>query len=364
MDDFKLQTDSAIRHQTYLARYSTGLAKELLLLFDDKKLLNLIKKGENVNKINKRIEKIIEDYRKEVSKKMNKDFREVTEIELDWMKSILNLSIGKGINIDETIDNALNYPLQYTNTTPKVMLENAYKRVIEQTQNVNLSLQNNIVTDNEAITLLKAAMVSFKNNLDIAVRTSTFAVASQAREEAYRANEDIIRGVIICAVLDGRTTNYCKSMDGTIFKLDEGPRPPFHPRCRTMQLQVFTDETDEQAKEKLKSRASVGPDQNYEKGDNKAKSTRKNNSLGVVKINESDKKLKSSSSYGYFLKSQVQSSVGKEFIRDSLGVARGNLFIKKIEKGEGENAQKLLKSIVEMELNSIDLDGLRRRKTK
>lgn len=83
-----------------------------------------------------------------------------------------------------------------------------------------------------------------------------------------------------------------------------------------------------------------------------------------MKINESDKKLKSSSSYGYFLKSQVQSSVGKEFIRDSLGVARGNLFIKKIEKGEGENAQKLLKSIVEMELNSIDLDGLRRRKTK
>jgi len=78
-----------------------------------------------------------------------------------------------------------------------------------------------------------------KREVDAIVRTSMNHVSAHAREETYAANEDVIKGVQLVATLDGRTSEICISYDGTTWPVNEGPRPPFHFRCRTTSVPVL-----------------------------------------------------------------------------------------------------------------------------
>jgi SPP1 gp7 family putative phage head morphogenesis protein len=78
-------------------------------------------------------------------------------------------------------------------------------------------------------------------NAEAVTRTAIQHVAGQARNQFAKQNSDILRGVQIIATLDGRTTAYCRAADGTEYALDEGPRPPFHIRCRTSFILLLKD---------------------------------------------------------------------------------------------------------------------------
>ena len=82
-----------------------------------------------------------------------------------------------------------------------------------------------------------------RGNRDITMltRTALQHAAGEAREETWRANSDIIKGVQIVSTLDDRTTDICQLMDGKIFPIDEGPRPPFHVGCRTTTVAAFDE---------------------------------------------------------------------------------------------------------------------------
>lgn len=71
------------------------------------------------------------------------------------------------------------------------------------------------------------------------VRTTVNHTASQAREETYKSNEDVVSGVQYVATLDARTTDICQSLDGKIFKVGQGPRPPMHHQCRSTTIPVL-----------------------------------------------------------------------------------------------------------------------------
>lgn len=62
------------------------------------------------------------------------------------------------------------------------------------------------------------------------VRTYVNKVTSSAHDETYRANADILSGTEFVSVLDLRTTNICKSLDGNVYDLDDPDRPtlPLH----------------------------------------------------------------------------------------------------------------------------------------
>lgn len=76
------------------------------------------------------------------------------------------------------------------------------------------------------------------------VRTSLQHAANQSRQATWAANSDIIKMVQIVATLDSRTTVICRGLDGQKFPLDKGPRPPFHPRCRTTTVAVLDSRFD------------------------------------------------------------------------------------------------------------------------
>ena len=73
------------------------------------------------------------------------------------------------------------------------------------------------------------------------VRTSMQHASQMAHQATYEANRDIVKRVRIVATLDDRTSTQCQSLDGQELPIDEGPRPPFHPNCRTTAVPVLDE---------------------------------------------------------------------------------------------------------------------------
>ncbi|UVM65041.1 phage head morphogenesis protein [Pseudomonas sp. B21-009] len=89
------------------------------------------------------------------------------------------------------------------------------------------------------------------------VNTMTNHIASTARVEVLKDNDDILKGMRRVATLDSRTTMFCMSIDQTVIPLD-GPKPPYHWRCRTTIIPVLKDEFAREIPGS--TRPSVGPD--------------------------------------------------------------------------------------------------------
>jgi len=136
--------------------------------------------------------------------------------------------------------------------------------------------------------------VKQKDQAAALVNTMTNHIASTARVEVLKDNDDILKGMRRIATLDSRTTLFCMSIDQTIIPLD-GPKPPYHWRCRTTIIPVLKDKFAREIPGS--TRPSIGPD-------------------GVEQVS-------SKTSYGEWLARQPAS-----FQQDVLGPARYELFSK------------------------------------
>lgn len=77
------------------------------------------------------------------------------------------------------------------------------------------------------------AMQGTRANCEAVARTAITQTSVHAREELYRANDDVVKGVKWVSTLDLRTTFICMERDGQVYKPGEGPRPPAHFGCRS-----------------------------------------------------------------------------------------------------------------------------------
>ena len=71
------------------------------------------------------------------------------------------------------------------------------------------------------------------------VSTAVAHSTNAARDEFYKANDDIVKGVQFVATLDARTTPICRAKDGKLYTLDAYPHPPLHFRCRSVVTAVL-----------------------------------------------------------------------------------------------------------------------------
>jgi SPP1 gp7 family putative phage head morphogenesis protein len=78
------------------------------------------------------------------------------------------------------------------------------------------------------------------------VRTAINHSSTVARMKVDEANKDVTIGYKIVSVLDGRTSDFCKGIDGTIVKWSDRvrPVPPFHPNCRTFTISAINPELE------------------------------------------------------------------------------------------------------------------------
>jgi SPP1 gp7 family putative phage head morphogenesis protein len=108
------------------------------------------------------------------------------------------------------------------------------------------------VTDEviEGLTYEPGLLKKARRNAQALVRTSYQTVMSEARQDAYRANDDVIKGTEFVATLDMRTTPRCATYDGESWDLSGKPlgpkklpfaRPPLHFSCRSVLVPVMKD---------------------------------------------------------------------------------------------------------------------------
>lgn len=147
----------------------------------------------------------------------------------------------------------------------------------------------------------------------------------QQRDQAQALVNTMINHI---ATLDSRTTLFCMSIDQTIIPLD-GPKPPYHWRCRTTVIPVLKDEFAREIPGS--TRPSVGPD-------------------GAEQVN-------SKTSYAEWLARQPAA-----FQKDVLGPARYELFSKgelSIDRFVDDDGKTLtLKQLREREPMAFERAGL------
>lgn len=76
---------------------------------------------------------------------------------------------------------------------------------------------------------------------EITVLSGLF-VAGQAKAAFVAANEGLVDREKYVAVLDSHTTKICRSLNGKIFRIGEGPYPPIHFWCRSTRIFLFPGE--------------------------------------------------------------------------------------------------------------------------
>ena len=87
-----------------------------------------------------------------------------------------------------------------------------------------------------------AARKKAQRDVQTLVRTITNGVQNEAKQALYEANSDIIEKEQYVATLDARTTIQCAVNDNKVFKRGEGPMPPLHFNCRSLRVPFFTGE--------------------------------------------------------------------------------------------------------------------------
>jgi SPP1 gp7 family putative phage head morphogenesis protein len=88
-------------------------------------------------------------------------------------------------------------------------------------------------------------------------RSAVAQVANDVRYESFRAESEVEK-VLYVGTLDHRTSDICKSLDGTVYPKDQARVPPLHVNCRSTLVPILKGESVSEVKDQLR-RPAVEP---------------------------------------------------------------------------------------------------------
>lgn len=262
----KLQA-RAIKHAIYLERYKATVESEVVGFLNEEVFPDLLAK------LQARLERIasrgvdsgfettkrylqmiadlgstLKDGGVEVRKRLTQLLRELAKIEARWQETVFAESIPKEAHVYVLPDEAINLRIvQQVVNQPiqgKVMQDwwdelatDTQKRLTTQ---VGIGLSQGETADQivrrvrgtQANGYRDGVLQATRQQAAAIVRTTSGHVTTQAREATYAEMEDVLDGVQWVATLDTKTCPVCGPLDGKIFPVKEGPRPPAHWNCR------------------------------------------------------------------------------------------------------------------------------------
>lgn len=83
---------------------------------------------------------------------------------------------------------------------------------------------------------LKQGWQGAKHELETITKTYVSSINSQAMQDVFTANKDIVKTVQWRAALSNRTCLRCSGLDGHSYPVNDHPPIPLHPRCRCVLL--------------------------------------------------------------------------------------------------------------------------------
>ena len=157
--------------------------------------------------------------------------------EVNWQKGVLNSEAGISLNLATPAPELLRAAVVTTPFDGRT-LGQWYDRLADSAQtrlaqDIRRGVAEGQTTAQIVRNIKTGGYVDVtRAQTEAVARTAVAHVSNSAREMVYQENADVIKGVQWVATLDSRTCLQCAPLDGKVYKLDKGPRPPLHTSCR------------------------------------------------------------------------------------------------------------------------------------
>ncbi len=259
-----------IRHAVYLQRYKTTEVNRIVGLLNNSIVPDLVeqlsiqlpkigevgyaaalRKHERYQSMLDGIAGLIQGGVREGGKRLKEDMQALALTEAQWTEVMLRELVP--FNIDFALPSTATLKALVTESPINGLTMDAWFDGMSQGTIKKVEQQLSIgLTEGESIDQLIArirgtkdagykdgVMETSRRSAEAIVRTSATHVSAVARETTYAENDDLIDKVQWVSTLDDRTTILCASRDGQTYPVNEGPRPPAHPNCRSTTVPVM-----------------------------------------------------------------------------------------------------------------------------
>jgi SPP1 gp7 family putative phage head morphogenesis protein len=250
----------AVRQSTYLEQYKNGEVQKIVGLLNDgvipdllaeyqKRLYNITQRGYDtgptttlrLQQLIKATDGMLRGGVSAIKEQLNGDLNELALHQSDWQIAQITDSLPVKLDLLTPSPTLLKAIIDERPFDGHLM-ETWFNKLVEDTQHKLVQQIQIGLTRGDSVPdmvhRLQGVMDITRRNAAAIVRTATSHVVNQAREMTYEHNEDVIDQVQMVATLDDRTTEICMDMDGEVYPINEGPRPPFHYNCRTTTVPV------------------------------------------------------------------------------------------------------------------------------
>jgi len=252
--------NEAVRQQINWLRKGNASVKDMLALLNgaDKELAKLLLKSGTELSVAKRqavrreVNAILSQVHGAIGTEINKDVLETAVASADIEVGTLQQTIPKDVTLSLSTPNAgviatslRRVPMNGLQL--KDWLDQLKRSDLTRTwRTINEMMVAGETTDSIVRRLIGTKGLRYKdgvrqasrNGVAMFSRTAINYAANLGRQSAWTANADIMKGVRWVATLDTRTTPICRDRDGKIFPINDGPRPPAHPNCRSTTVAV------------------------------------------------------------------------------------------------------------------------------
>jgi SPP1 gp7 family putative phage head morphogenesis protein len=256
------QLDSTIRNMVMLERLKAGEVKKFapFLIQIDQRIRERLSGDEltdftraRLDKLLKEVDAVLIDIFAGYTDQLQLDLMDIAQSQASFEAKLLTNTLPAGISLDVAVPAlqtlktaAFKNPLSIKGNGGGKLLDSFIKDwSAKQVDEISGAIragwfegQTNaeivrVIRGTKALAYSDGLLDTTARTAEAVVRTSVQHVASQARNEVAKANDDFVTGVQMIATLDSKTTPYCRTIDHQIYPVDSGPRPPFHPNCRT-----------------------------------------------------------------------------------------------------------------------------------
>lgn len=252
--------EQGISHSVYLERYKTRVLKDIIELMEkvDKNLVDRISSRAGEETFTKaRLERLLQDIRQinaeavaELKIGLREKVEKFGEYEAGFQAKRIQQAIPVRWNITQPAPDQIFAAVMARPFEGKLFKQHIQRYEQRRLELIQGALRQGWAEGDSIDQIVRRVrgrrsqnyadgiIESTRKEAAALVRTAINNTASVAREELYRGNNDLVKGVQYVATLDNRTTLICANLDGNVYKIGEGPRPPQHWGCRSTTVPV------------------------------------------------------------------------------------------------------------------------------
>ncbi len=255
--------DRAIRHAIYLERLKTSEVRSIVGFLNDKVFPDLFgrlmarldrieargfdlgpRTTDRLENLFRGTDAIIRKGKNELQKRLVKSMGELAVAEAEWQVAAIRQAIPIDITMNIPELRMIRSVVRSRPMQGKLMRDWWRDWDLDARRNVRQQIQLGMAQGESVPRMVRrirgtvarqfedGSAAQIRRNAETIVRTSASHTATHARQATFEENDDLLKGVQWVATLDTRTCPICMPLDGKVFKVDSGERPPIHPQCR------------------------------------------------------------------------------------------------------------------------------------